>query len=101
MQPKITSVVFVEQTRGETFALALWKKMESLAPMIGYKFRIVENAGTVLSNMLSNKNPWAGTTCGRKKCHPCNQKSSKVEPCSAGNILYESRCTIYNGLEKG
>ena len=74
--------------------------MESLAPMLGYKFRIVENAGTALSNMLSNKNPWAGSTCGRKKFHPCNQKSSKVEQCSAGNVLYELRCTTCNGLEK-
>ena len=94
MQPKITPVMFVEQTRGGSFAIALWKKMESLAPMLSYKFRIVENAGT-------NKNPWAGSTCGRKKCHPCSQKSTKVEPCSAGNVLYELRCTLCNGLEKG
>ena len=100
-QPKITSVMFVEQTRGGTLALALRQKMESLAPMLGYRFRIVENAGTALSNMLSNKNPWSGSACGRKKCHPCNQKSDKVDPCSAGNVLYESRCTLCNGLEKG
>ena len=101
MQPKITPVMFVEQTRGGTFALAPRKKMEALAPMLGYKFRIVENAGTVLSKMLSNKNPWSGSACGRRKCHHCDQKSNKVEPCSAGNVLYESRCTLCNGLEKG
>ena len=37
MQPKILSVIFVEQARGGTFTLALWKKMESLAPLLGHK----------------------------------------------------------------
>ena len=100
MQPKITSVMFVEHTRWGTLALALRQKMESLAPMVHYRFRIVENEGTALSNMLSKKNPWSGSACGRKKCHPCSQKSDKVEPCSAGNVLYESRCTLCNGLDK-
>ena len=67
VQPKIISVMFAEQTRGGTLALALRQKMESLAPMLGYRFRIVENAGTTLSNMLSNKKPWSGSACGRKK----------------------------------
>ena len=89
MQPKITSVMFVEQTRGGTLALALRQKMETLAPMLGYRFRIVEKAGT------------CSPTCGRNKCHHCSQKSDKVEPCSAGNVLYESRCTLCNGMEKG
>ena len=93
--------MFVDQTRGGTLAQALRGKMESLGPMLGYRFRIVENAGTTLSSMLSNKNPWSGSTCGRKKFHPCDQKTEKVEAYSAGNVLYESRCTLCNGLERG
>ena len=75
--------------------------MESLTPMLGFKFRVVEAAGTSLADMLSNKNLWQGSACGRKHCHPCQQKSERREECSKENVLYESRCTECNGMEKG
>ena len=100
-QPKTTSVINVEQTRGGALASAMRKKMENLAPMLGFRFRVMESAGTTLADLLSNKNLWQGEACGRKHCHPCQQKSEKREDCSKENVLYESRCTQCNGMEKG
>ena len=100
-QPKTTSVINVEQTRGGALASAMRKKMENLAPMLGFRFRVMESAGTTLADLLSNKNLWQGEACGRKHCHPCQQKSEKREDCAKENVLYESRCTQCNGMEKG
>ena len=97
---KTTSVLFVEQSRGGSLAQTLRKKMEALALMLGYRFKIVENAGTSLSSILSNKNLWPGAACGRKKCFPCQQESEKREQCSQENVLYESMCTLCNGKER-
>ena len=63
--------------------------------------KVVENAGTSLGNLLSNKNPWAGSKCGRTNCHPSRQPSEKVEDCMTQNIVYEFRCNLCNGEEKG
>ena len=72
-QPKTTSVLTVEITKGGTLASALRRRMEteSLTPMLGFKFRVVEAAGTSLADMLSNKNLWQGSAYGRKHCHTC------------------------------
>ena len=101
VQPQITSVINVEQTRGGALASVLRKKMENLAPMLGFRFRVIESAGTSLADILSNKNLWQGSACGRKHCHPCKQESEKREDCAKENVLYESRCTQCNGMEKG
>ena len=79
---RTTSVLLVEQSRGGSLAQTLRKKMKSLAPILGNKFKIVENTRTSLSRILSNKNLWPGTMCGRKKCFPCKQQSEKREQCS-------------------
>ena len=86
-------------TKGGTLASALRKKMEGLTPMLGFKFRVVEAAGTSLADMLSNKNLWQGSACGRKHCHPCKQVSERREECSKENVLYESRCIGCNGMK--
>ena len=91
----------VEMTKGGTLASALRRKMESLKPMLGYRFRVVEAAGTSLADILSNKNLWQGSACGRKHCHPCQQKSERREECAKENGLYKSRCTDCNRMEKG
>ena len=100
-QPRITSVINVEQTRGGALASVLRKKMENLAPMLEFRFRVIESAGTSLADILTNKNLWQGSACGRKHCHPCQQDSEKREDCAKENILYKSRCTPCNGMEKG
>ena len=57
---------------------------------------MVERAGTQLSQLLPNTNPWAGGKCPRENCHSCNQggEEAKKEDCFRRNILYESRCGV-------
>ena len=71
-----------------------------LEPLLGFRLKVVENAGTALGILLSNKDPWAGRKCGRANCFPCKQKTKKVEDCKATNIVYESQCCSCNGEEK-
>ena len=94
-------MIFVEQSRGGSLAQAIRNKMEALATMLGFRFRGVERAGSSLASLLSNKNPWKGTACGRAKCHTCRQNTEKLEQCTKSNVVYESRCVSCNGQEKG
>ena len=72
-----------------------------MEPLLGFKLKVVENAGTSLGQMLSNKNPWAGSKCGRPDCFPCKQQTEHVENCGIQNVVYESRCNVCNLEEKG
>ena len=75
--------------------------LRRLEPILGFKLKVVENAGTSLGQMLSNKNPWAGSKCGRPDCFPCKQQTEHVENCGIQNVVYESRCNVCNLEEKG
>ena len=94
-------MIFVEHTRGEALASALKGTIQRLNPMLRFKMKVVENAGSSLASLLLNKNPCAGSMCGRKTCFPCKQVSEKVELCTLRNIVYETKCVLCNGLEKG
>ena len=50
-------MIFVEQSRGGSLAQAIRNKMEALATMLGFRFRVVEMAGSSLASLLSNKKP--------------------------------------------
>ena len=82
-------------------ATAMRDTLAKLEPMLGYWFKVVEIRRSKLGSILSNKNPWTGSMCGRKHCHPCKQETEKVEPCSRQKIVYESRCVQCNENEKG
>ena len=60
--------------------------------MVGFIMRVTERGGITLGSMLSNKNLWTGTECGRPECRPCRQTGEKREDCIRRNILYESQC---------
>ena len=64
--------------------------------MLGFTVKVVENAGSSLGSVLSNKNPWAGQMCGRGKCPPCSQGEEIIEDSKATNVLYESMCKECN-----
>ena len=81
-------------------AATMRSTLKRLEPMLGFRMKVVESAGTSLGNMLSNKNPWAGGKCGRSKCKVCEQTSESMEDCKTKNVLYESRCCGCNGTEK-
>ena len=98
---RVTSVLFVEQSKRGTLASKMRETLRRLEPLLGFRMKVVENAGTSLGTLLSNRDPWAGTRCGRESCFPCKQKTERIEDCKKANILYESRCCTCNGEEKG
>ena len=45
------------------------------------------------SAILCKADPWAGATCGREKCFPCNSSGEgKAGKCAKENILYKLTC---------
>ena len=59
------TVLFVEQSRGGSLAKCLKDVVGRLSPMLGFNIKVEEKAGTKLQNLLSNKNLWTGSECGR------------------------------------
>ena len=97
---RVSSVLFVEQSKGGSLAQSVMNTVRRLSPMLGFTIKVVENAGSSLGSVLSNKNPWAGQVCGRPKCPPCAQGEEVVEDCKATNVLYESVCKDCNPGKK-
>ena len=97
---RVSSVLFVEQSKGGSLAESIRTTVRRLSPMLGFTVKVVENAGSKLGSVLSNKDPWAGQMCGRPKCPPCTQDEEDVEACKATNILYESLCKDCNPGKK-
>ena len=95
-QVKVTTVLFVEFSRGGSLQKTLREVVDRLKPMLGFSIRIAEKGGTALGSLLSNKNLWSGNPCGRGSCKPCAQVEEWKQPCTLKNILYESECTKCN-----
>ena len=89
-QLRVSTVIFVEQSRRGELASKMRETLQRLEPLLGFKMKVVENAGTSLGHLLSNKNPWAGSNCGRSNCQPCGQPSEKVEDCKTQNTVIET-----------
>ena len=73
--------------------------VDRLSGLLGFTMRVTERGGTQLAGLLSNKNLWSGTKCGRGECRPCQQTEEQLENCKRRNILYESECQRCNGPE--
>ena len=59
------TVLFVEYTKGGELATRLRELSNRLAPILGFKIKIVERAGTPLRNSFPLNNLWEGMMCGR------------------------------------
>jgi hypothetical protein len=98
-----TSVMFIENTPFGELTRRLQECEDRLGTITGRRVRMVEMAGSQLSQLLPNTNPWAGGQCGRNNCHTCTQggNSKQKEDCFRRNILYESRCGTCEDKEEG
>ena len=56
-QLRVSTVIFVEQSRRGELASKTRETLQRLEPLLGFKMKVVENAGTSLGNLLSNKKP--------------------------------------------
>ena len=55
---------------------------------------MVEQGGTKLSAILCKADPWAGATCGRTNCFPCDSSGEgQGGGCLKENVLYKLTCT--------
>ena len=97
---KVSSVLFVEQSKGGSLAESVRGTVRRLSPMLGFTLKVVENAGSKRGSILNNKDPWNGQMCGRLKCPPCSQDEEEKEDCKATNILYETLCKDCNPGKK-
>ena len=52
----------------------------------GFTLKVVENAGSSLGSVFSNKNLWSGQKCGRDSCNLCSQGEELAEDCKRQNI---------------
>ena len=95
-QPRTTTVMFVEQTRGGLLAARLKEVEQRLVEMTGFHVKMVERGGVKLSELLPNSNPWAGGNCGRTGCVTCGQGGERLPDCFKRSILYESACVTCN-----
>jgi hypothetical protein len=93
---RISTVMFVEFTKGGSLQKSVREVVDRITPMLGFRIRVTEKGGTQLGSLLSNKNLWSGQPCGRKKCKPCEQEEEKKEPCTMRNIVYERECKKCN-----
>jgi hypothetical protein len=84
---RTTSVLFTEFSKGGSLQKTLREVVDRLAPMMGFNMRMVERGGTSMGALLSNKNPWSGSHCGRGVCRMCRQPGDRKEDCKSRNIV--------------
>ena len=88
----MSSVLFVEHTKRGLLAKEIRSTAARLSSMMWFTLKIVENAGSSLASIFSDKNPWSSQRCGRVICNPFSQGKEVVDDCKKQNILYESLC---------
>ena len=92
---KVKAVLFVPRTSRGELAKRIREKEIELEKVTGFRFKVVERAGTNLEKILHKSNPWAGKDCGRVKCLLCETKGKSDEQpqsCSKRNTVYKITC---------
>ena len=62
-QSRISTVLFVEQTRRGGLAAKMRETISRLEPMLGFRWKVVENAGTNLASIMGWWNLWEEGLC--------------------------------------
>ena len=90
------TVLFTEFTKDGELASTLRELCTRLAPLLGFKIKVVERAGTALKNMFPTNNLWEGQKCGRPDCTTCEQGAEIMSPCTQASVVYENICETCN-----
>ena len=90
----VISVMFVQRTEGGKLIDALRREEHVIAERAGYRVKLVEKAGSKLTQLLTRSDPFGGQPCERMDCPPCASKSltGKVFPCWKTNLTYKATC---------
>ena len=90
------TVLFVEYTHGGELANKMRELTSRLAPILGFKIKVVERAGTPLKSNFPLNNLWEGIMCGRDECVPCTQGAEELPQCTQPSLVYENVCKLCN-----
>ena len=97
--PPTISVCFIDNTANGILVRRMQGVEEEVSSKVDYRVRMTEAAGTPLSLLLTNNNPWGTKDCQREDCQTCAQGDEKQIDCKKRNVLYESYCTLCNPVE--
>ena len=97
--PPTISVCFIDNTANGRLVKRMQGVEEEVGSKVNYRVRMTEAAGTPLSLLLTNNNPWGVKDCQREDCQTCAQGDENQIDCKKRNVLYESYCTVCNPVE--
>ena len=88
----VVSVMFVQRSEGGRLIEALKHEEQVKAERAGYRVKLVEKAGSKLTDLLTRSDPFGGQACGRADCLPCisKAKTGKEVPCWRTNLTYKA-----------
>ena len=95
-QPPTISVCFIDNTANGILVRRMQGVEDEVGSKVDYRVRMTEAAGTPMSLLLTNNNPWGTKDCQREDCQTCAQGDEKQIDCKKRNVLYESFCTLCN-----
>ena len=90
------TILFVEQTVMGELGRRLRELMTRLAPILGFKVKVVERTGSSLKSQFPQSSLWDGAPCGRENCITCTQGAEMLPPCTRKSLVYENVCSICN-----
>ena len=90
------TILFVEQTVMGELGRRLRELMTRLAPILGFRVKIVERTGSSLKSQFPQSSLWDGAPCGRENCKTCTQGAEMLPPCTRKSLVYENVCSICN-----
>ena len=82
----VLSVMFVQRTKDGSLVDALRKEEQQISEKAGYRVKLVEKAGTKLSQLLTRSDPFGGGDCERPDCLPCGSKAETGKMLPAGEL---------------
>ena len=97
--PPTISVCFIDNIKNGILVKRMQEGEVEIGGRTDFRVRMAEAAGTPLSLILTNNNPWGNMDCERQDCVPCGQPDEKRIDCKKRNIMYESYCTVCNPEE--
>ena len=85
-------MLFIPRTP-EGKLITILKEIErNLATVNKKSVRLVEEAGSQLSEVLCVGDPWEKTHCQREDCSTCAPSWGKVGSCRIKNVVYSNTC---------
>ena len=103
MEPRVKSILFVEQSPGGELARLMRQTLSNMEPTLGFKIKVVERCGQSLGSKFPISNLWGGAKCGRQGCTTCEQDVEELPDCTKKNLVYENICVSCNpgAVKKG